>query len=99
MMADSLMGVSITRSQPKRSSKPFGHFERAAVDADIFADEHDCGIAIHLLEERLADGFQHGDCGHQLLLSRAGAFADFDFGLRRQLEPPPFPLAAASRTS
>ena len=57
-MAVSLMGVSITRSQPKRSQQSCGHFERAAVDADIFAEQHHRRIALHLLEQRLANGFE-----------------------------------------
>ena len=42
----------------------FGGFERAAVDADVFADSDDSGIAVHFFEHRLADGFEHGDFGH-----------------------------------
>ena len=55
----------------------FGDFERAAVDADVFADEDDRGIAVHFLEHRLADGFEHGDRGHGLrcrALSARGGF-------------------------
>ena len=44
--------------------QPFGGFERAAVDADIFAEGDDGGIALHLLEQRLADRFEHGDFRH-----------------------------------
>ena len=59
-MADSEIGVSITRRSPKRSSKPCGDLERAAVDADVFADQEDVRVALHLFPEALADGFQVG---------------------------------------
>ena len=43
----------------------FGDFESAAVHADVFADGDDGGVALHFLEHRLANGFEHGDRGHQ----------------------------------
>ena len=42
----------------------FGDLERAAVDADIFAESDDGGVALHLFEQRLANGLEHGDFGH-----------------------------------
>ena len=64
-MADSLMGVSITRSQPKRASRPFGDLERAAIHAHILAEQDDGRIAVHFLGHGLANCFEHGDFGHQ----------------------------------
>src|ERR1700683_342824 len=43
----------------------FGGFERAAVDADVFADDDDGRVAVHFLEHGLADGFEHRDFGHR----------------------------------
>jgi hypothetical protein len=36
----------------------FAGLEGAAVDADVFADDHDCGIALHFLKHGLLDGFE-----------------------------------------
>ena len=68
-MADSLMGVSITRSQPKRSQQTFAGLERSAVNADVFADQHHRGIAFHLFVHGLLDGFEKGDLGRRGLSS------------------------------
>ena len=38
-----------------------GDFERAAVDADVFAEAEDGGIALHFLPDSLADGFEIGE--------------------------------------
>src|SRR6202030_1679755 len=50
-------------TEPREQS--FGHLKRTAVNADIFAERDDGGIAVHLLEYGLADSFEHGDRGHQ----------------------------------
>ncbi len=42
----------------------FGGLERAAVHADVLADGDDGRVAVHFFEQRLADGFEHGDFGH-----------------------------------
>ncbi len=42
-----------------------GHFERAAVDADVFAQQEDVRVALHLFPQPLADGFQVS-CRHGL---------------------------------
>src|SRR5882672_12723520 len=39
----------------------FAGLERAAVDTDVFADDHDSGVALHLLKHGLLDGFEEGD--------------------------------------
>ena len=57
-MADSAMGVSMTRSGPKRSMKHVGDFERAAVNADVFAEAEDGGVAVHFFPDSLANGFE-----------------------------------------
>ena len=41
-----------------------GYFEGAAVDADVFAQAEDGGIALHLLPDALADGFEIGELRH-----------------------------------
>ena len=51
------MGVSMTRSGPKRVDESVGDFERAAVDADIFSQAEDGGIVFHFFPDSLADGF------------------------------------------
>src|SRR5580700_4547749 len=35
-----------------------GDFERAAVDADVFAQAEDGGVAVHFFPDSLADGFE-----------------------------------------
>ena len=37
----------------------FSNFKRAAVDANIFADEKHGWVALHLFPEALANGFNH----------------------------------------
>src|SRR5258705_122017 len=41
--------------------KAFAGLERAAVDTHVFADDHYGGVAFHLLEHGLLDGFEEGD--------------------------------------
>ena len=53
--------------------QPFGDLERAAVGADVLADDEDALVALHLLGERLADRFEIGDDRHQVSPSCAGA--------------------------
>src|ERR1700681_4694721 len=36
-------------------------FERAAIDAHIFAEQHDRGVALHLFKHGLLDGFEKRD--------------------------------------
>src|SRR5438445_6007004 len=43
-----------------------GHFERAAIDADVLADAEDRRVALHLFPDPLADGFEIGDLWHGL---------------------------------
>ena len=40
------------------SMQSLGHLERAAVDADVLADEEHALVARHLVEERLANRFE-----------------------------------------
>ena len=64
MMALSLIGVSMTRSQPNFSEQAFGDFESPAVDADVFANDDHAGIGGHLFEQGLTNGFKKGDGSH-----------------------------------
>ncbi len=41
-----------------------GDFESSAVDADVFAETEDGGIAFHFLPDALADGFEIGQLRH-----------------------------------
>ncbi len=45
-----------------------GDFERAAVDADVFAETEDGRIALHFLPDSLADGFEIGELRHRFHL-------------------------------
>ena len=45
--------------------QPFGDLERAAVRADVLAEAEDVRVALHLLEQRLANRLEIGDLGHQ----------------------------------
>jgi hypothetical protein len=42
--------------------QPFGNFERAAINADVFANHKDRRVALHLFPDAGADCFHH--CGH-----------------------------------
>ena len=42
----------------------FAGLERAAIDADIFADENHAGVGGHFFEHGLLDGFEKGDGSH-----------------------------------
>src|SRR4029077_4544296 len=48
----------------KLREQSFGNFERAAVNADVFAEGDDAGISCNLLEDGLPDSFEHGDGSH-----------------------------------
>jgi hypothetical protein len=52
------MGVSTTRFSPKCVEEAGGHLERAAVFADVFAQQENVGVALHLFPQPFADGFQ-----------------------------------------
>jgi hypothetical protein len=55
-----------------------GDFEGAAVDADVFAEAEDGGIAVHFFPDSLADGFEVGE-EHRVKIFRRGfawIFAD-----------------------
>ena len=41
------------------------HLERAAVDADVLADQEDALVVLHLLPEAVADRLEVGLLGHQ----------------------------------
>ena len=58
-----------------------GGLERAAVDADVLAEEHHGRIALHLFGQRLANGFEIGDLGH----ASSGLLAAVPAGARRNL--------------
>ena len=54
--ASSEIGVSNTRSDPNRSWMPGRDREHAALfGGDVLAEEHDRLVALHLLDDRLAD--------------------------------------------
>ncbi len=67
-MADSEIGVSITRIGPKRSSIPFGNLEGAAVDADILAEDEDAVVLLHFFPDAIPDGVEVGSHWHAMLL-------------------------------
>src|SRR6185503_16684230 len=52
-----------------RLAEPFGEavgdLERAAVGADVFAEDEDALVALHLFPHPLAQGFEERDFGHQ----------------------------------
>ena len=48
-IAVSEIGVSMTRSAAERLEQTLGRLEGAAVDADVFADDEDPLVALHLL--------------------------------------------------
>ena len=64
MMAISEIGRVDHALRAEAVDEAFGDFERAAVDADVFADAEDRRIALHLFPDALANGFQIGDCCH-----------------------------------
>src|SRR5208282_1001840 len=47
-----------------------GDFEGAAVDADVLTQAKDTRVALHLLPDSLADGFEVGDDGHEQKCSK-----------------------------
>ena len=65
-IADSAIGVSITRSGPKRSMNPSVTLKRAAVDADVLAETENSGIPFHFFPDALADGFEISELRHGL---------------------------------
>ena len=44
--------------------EPLGNLESAAINADVFADAEDGGIALHFFPDALADRFEIGDRCH-----------------------------------
>ena len=58
MIADSEIGVSTTRDLAELLVQPLRHAERAAVRADVLAEDEHLRIAAHLLDERLANRFE-----------------------------------------
>ena len=52
-----------------------GDLERAAVRADVLAEDEDVRVALHLLEERLADRLEIGDLSHRRSPTTRGARA------------------------
>ena len=63
-MPISEIGVSMTRCSPNFVDQAVGDLERAAVRADVLADAEDVRVALHLLEQRLADRLEIGDLSH-----------------------------------
>ena len=49
-----------------------GDFECAAINADVFAEAEDRGVAVHFFPDSLADGFEVGEL-HSVCLARASA--------------------------
>ena len=69
----------------KAVDEAVGDFERAAVDADVFANAEDGRIALHLLPDSLADGFEIGECGHEVCGEFRCASALASFQMHRRL--------------
>src|SRR5262249_26514478 len=55
----------------------FAGFESAAIDADVFAQQHDSRIALHLFKHRLLDGFKKGDLRRRGVSVRLGVSHDY----------------------
>ena len=64
-IADSEIGVSNTRAVAEPSSSAVGGAEHAAVAADVLAEQDDALVARHLVEQRVADGREHGHARHE----------------------------------
>ena len=88
-MAVSEIGVSMTRASPKRSMQALGDLERAAVGADVLAEQEHALVARHLLEERLADRLEIGDDGHGPSSRDADANGDFTSSSRGSAKSSP----------
>ena len=56
-----------------------GDFERAAIDADVFANAEDGGVALHFLPDSLADGFEIGELRHKALVRPSDYHVDLQF--------------------
>ena len=75
-------------AEPLRGS--LGHLEGPAVGADILAQEEDPLVALHLLPETLADGFEVGDFSHaRLQVERPGGREGQAVGPRTALDRRP----------
>jgi len=48
----------------KLLEETFAGFERASVDADVFADKNHARVGGHFFKHRLADGFEESDGSH-----------------------------------
>ena len=53
------IGVSRTRSGPKRVEQPFRRLERALGDRHVLTEDDDARVLIHLVGERLGDRLAH----------------------------------------
>ena len=53
----------------KAVDEPVGHFESAAVNADVFAKAEDGRVAFHFFPDSLANGFEIGELHSQFLVS------------------------------
>ena len=58
--------MSITRCSPNFVEQSFGDLERAAVGADVLAEAEDVLVALHLLEQRLANRLEIRDLSHRV---------------------------------
>ena len=79
------MGRSCRRSDDRRFgdrrvdhaglTEPLGEsfrdFERAAVETDVFAEDEDALVALHLFPESLAQRLEKGDFGHHSALNQS----------------------------
>src|SRR5258708_37432710 len=68
----------------KPLQQAFAGLERPAVHTDVFADQHDGRVSLHLLEHRLLDGFEKSD----LRSVRRAAIRSRHVYLRAFLEAP-----------
>ena len=60
-IAASEMGVSMTRAAPKRADQPLGDLERAAVGADVLAEQEHPLVAGHLGDQRVPQRLDIGE--------------------------------------
>ena len=79
--------------------QPLGRLEGAAVDADVLAEDEDAFVALHLLEERLADRLEVEDldAGGRVRRERERGAASGDARIGHQRPPVKTPARPRSR--
>src|SRR6266849_4912191 len=61
--------------------KTVGDFESAAVNADVFAEAEDRGVAVHFFPDSLSDGFEVGEL-HRVRLKLRQILPKYKRGLK-----------------